>query len=168
MEINGETVMSQTDWEGATRADLFVRGDLPTPASRSRQTTISRLETLVANDVLEDISVTTWAKRVPLNAGSDLGAAERNWFNTFASWARDAGVHLAPFFGTRECYCSKTGDQQTQLVMPAICAALYDDDELISVIPHAHEAGTVSIEECLDRLEDEAEDNPTVTPMTAD
>lgn len=169
MENNSEAVMPTTDWEGATRAELFVRSDLPTPASRCRQTTISRLEELVADGVLDDFSVTSWAKRVPLKAGADLGRRERDCFNTFSAWARTSGVRLAPFFDTRECYSSQTGAQQTQLVMPAICAALYDeDDELVGVVPHAHESGSVSVEECLERLRGTSDDEQSVSVMTAD
>jgi len=168
-ESNSEAVMPTTDWEEATRANLFVRSDLPTPASRCRQTTISRLEALVADGVLEDFSVTSWAKRVPLEAGADLGRMERDRFNTFSAWARAVGVRLAPFFDTRECYSSKTGAHQTQLVMPAMCAALYDEeDELVGVVPHTHESGSVSVRECLERLRGPADDEESVTVLPAD
>lgn len=168
MVFNREPAMSTTDWEGTTRAELFVRSDLPTPASRCRQNTISRLEELVASGVLEEFSVTSWAKRVPLDSGADLGASERAHFNRFSSWAHEAGVRLAPFFDTRECYSSTTGDRQTQLVMPAVCAALYDAEELVGVVPHANETGTVSIEECFDRLQDVSDDERSTALMTAD
>lgn len=168
MVRNGEPVMSTTNWEEATRAELFVRSDLPTPARQCRQTTISRLEELVASGVLDGFSVTSWAKRVPLDAGADLGEFERDRFNRFSSWARAAGVRLAPFFDTRECYSTTTGDRQTQLVMPAVCIALYDDDELAGVVPHAHETGTVSIADCLERLDDASEGGRSVALTTAD
>lgn len=163
--------MVRTDWEEATRAELFVRADLPTPAQKCRQTIVSRLEGLVASGVIEEFSVTSWAKRVPLDAGADLGAFERDRYNVFAAWARDAGVRLAPFFETRECYSSTTGDRQTQLVMPAACVALYAGDELVGLAPHARETGTVSIADCLDQLADAAEedsDSDQTLTVTAD
>ena len=162
--------MATIDWESPTRAELFVRSDLPTPAKKCRQTTVSRLEGLVASGVLENYSLTSWAKRVPLDAGSDLGSFERDRYNAFASWAREAGVRLTPFFDTRECYSSTTGDRQTQLVLPAVCIALYDGADLVAVAPHADETGSVSVADCFDRLEgtDGDSDRDRTLTVTAD
>lgn len=164
--------MATTAWEAANRAELFVRADLPTPAKKCRKTATSRLESFVASGVLEEFSVTTWAKRVPMEAGVDLGTFERARYNEFSAWARAAGVRLAPFFDTRECYSSTTGERQTQLVLPAACLALYDeDDELVAVTPHADERGSVSIADCFERLaavHDEDSDTDRTRTITAD
>ena len=160
--------MATTDWEEATRAELFVRSDLPTPARQCRQTTLTRLEDLVASGVLEEFSVTSWAKRVPIDAGADLGQFERDRFNAFTTWAREAGVQLSPFFATRECYSSTTGDRQTQLVLPALCVALYDDEELVAVVPHADENGSASVGDCLHSLEAPVDDDRSVALTMAD
>lgn len=163
--------MATIDWGGAARAELFVRSDLPTPAKQCRTTAVSRAEALVANDVLDGFTVTSWSKRVPLDEGADLGAFERDRHNEFASWARKAGVRLAPFFDTRECYSTTTGERQTQLVLPAVCIALYGGDGLVTVAPHAHESGTVSVTDCLDRLADQSDedsDRERALSVTAD
>jgi len=143
-------------WEEATRATLFVRSDLPTPANRCRHTMVSRLEGLVASDVIEEFWVTSWAKRVPFETGSSLGHIERDLYHRFGAWARSAGVRLEPGFDTRECYSSTTGTKQTQLVMPAACLVLYDDEDLLGVVPHATETGSVSIRDATERLADES------------
>lgn len=168
MVCNGEPPMSTTDWAEATRADLFVRSDLPTPARRCRQATTSRLEALVAKSVFEAVSVTSWAKRVPLESGANLGTFERDTFDEFSEWARREGVRLAPFFDTRECHSSTTGERQTQLVLPALCLALYDGEELVGVVPHADEDGTVSIGDCLEYFEKGTGDDRSVTLTAAD
>lgn len=156
-------------WEEVTRATLFVRSDLPTPAGRCRENITSRLAELVASDAIGEFSVSSWAKRVPLDADAGVGQRERDLYRRFDDWARAAGVDLAPFFDTRECYSSTTGERQTQLVMPAVCVALYDDAELVGVLPHATETGSVSVADGLDRLTDaDSGPEPPVSATMAD
>lgn len=155
-------------WEEVSRVDAFVRSDLPAPAKRCRQNTTARLEALVTSGVIDEFSVTSWAKRVPREMDSAVGEAERDLFRTFRSWARTTGTSLTPFFDTRECYSWTTGERQTQLVLPAVCLALYDGDELVAVAPHADESGSVGVSDCLDRLAETVEDEPSVRPPTAD
>lgn len=149
--------MPSIAWEEATRAKLFVRADLPTPAKRCRENLVSRLDALVASGVIDEFSVSSWAKRVPLDADAEVGRSERDRFRQFDAWARAAGVRLTPFFDTRECYSSTTGERQTQLVLPAACLAIYDGDDLICVVPCADESGTVSVTDCLERLAGESD-----------
>lgn len=154
--------MTTIDWGAASRAELFVRSDLPTPARQCRTTALSRVEELVDGGVLDEFSMTSWAKRVPLDEDAELGAFERARFDEFSLWARSAGVRIAPFFDTRECHSSTTGERQTQLVLPAVCLALYDRDELVAVVPHVSESGTVSIGDAFDRLDESADDDWSV------
>lgn len=161
--------MPTTAWEEATRAELFVRSDLPTPVQHCRESAVSRLEQLVERNALAEFSVASWAKRVPVAGDSDVGSFERERYETFTSWARTAGVSLSPFFDTRECYSWTTGDRQTQLVLPAACLALYVDDELVGVAPHVDGSGTVGIQDCLERLADvESDGEPSVPLSVAD
>lgn len=160
--------MSTIAWDAATRAELFVRSDLPWPVRQCRETTTSRLEHLVASDVLESFSVTSWAKRVPVADASESGRFERDLYRRFSDWARSAGVRLTPFFDTRECYSSTNGQRRTELVLPAVCLALYDGADLVAVVPHADETGSVSVRAGLELLEDESRDEPTVSPPLAD
>ena len=151
--------MSTNAWEGATRAELYVRSDLPSPAGECRTTIVSRLDALVADGALAEYTVTSWAKRVPLDESSRAGRAERELYRRFDAWATDAGVRLAPSFDTRECYSWTTGERRTELVLPAACLALYEGDELVGVVPHADETGDVTIHEACDRLTANAEDD---------
>lgn len=157
--------MPATDWEAADRAELYVRSDLPAPVRTCRQRTTSRLSDLVADGVLAGFDVTSWAKRVPLDADGEGGQFERDLYRSFRAWAREAGVELRPFFDTRECYSSETARRRTELVMPAVCLALYADEDLVAVVPHATEAGAVSVGDCLRALAaDRSEDrSPTAT-----
>lgn len=140
--------MSNT--ECPRRAELFVRGDLPRPSTRRRNAVECRLEDLQRAGVVDEYETTVWAKRV---AVGDEECPERSRYDEFLAWAKAAGASLAPFFDTRLCYSWETGEKQTDLVMPALCLALYEGEELAQVAPFARCGTPHSIEECLDDLE---------------
>lgn len=151
--------MPATERSGEVRATLFVRENLPTPATRSSQTIIARLERLEADGLLEAYGVTSWAKRLPLD--TDEADGQRDRYNEFCDWARDQDVRLTPFFDTRECYSMETGEKRTELVFPAICLVVYEDGGLETVAPHADGPETVSVNDCLDRLAEQSTDEET-------
>ncbi|MFC6976317.1 HTH domain-containing protein [Halomicroarcula sp. GCM10025709] len=104
---------------------------------------------------VDETTTTTWAKRVPIE---DCGArTERARYNEFAAWARQAGATLAPFFDTRLCYSMQTGEKREELVMPAMCVAVYEDGDLTRVAPATGDDGPTSIEDCLTDLAAHAE-----------
>lgn len=148
--------MPATETSGEIRATLFVRDSLPTPARRCSQRTIARLERLAADGIVGNATVTSWAKRLPID-GTDA-PSQRDWYNEFSQWAREHDARLAPFFDTRECYSMTTGEKRTEIVFPAVCLAIYEDDELVTVAPHATEDGTTSVGDCLDRLTEQPGD----------
>lgn len=155
--------MPTTDVAAATRAELYVRGGLPKPARQCRRTTERRLADLIASGPLRDASVSSWAKRVPIRRGD---ATERRLYDEYRAWADDEGVRLRPFFDTRECYSTETGEKRQELVMPALCLALYDeDDDLVCVAPHADDSTTVTIADCLDWLHEAAGDGDDQTTV---
>jgi len=142
--------MSSSATPGGRRATLFVRSDLPAP-SQKRCTAIEReLHELVYRGVLEDVETVEWEKRVPLQ-GSGSGT-EQDLYNEFADWAREAGVCLAPFFDTRLCHSSTTGEKRRELVMPAVCLAVYESGDLAQVAPFADAGRTESVAECIAEL----------------
>lgn len=142
--------MSRTNTPQSRRATLFVRADLPKP-SQKRCTAIERdLQDLVGRGVLDAAETVEWKKRVPLQGAGN--GTERELYNEFAAWARDAGVCLAPFFDTRLCYSMSTGEKRRELVMPAVCLAIYENDELVQVAPFADAGRAESVEECIAEL----------------
>ena len=143
--------MSNPECPPTRRVELFVRSDLPTPSEKRQTAVEDRLQGLQCNGVLDEYETTVWDKRVPVEGST--GRVERARYNEFAAWAADAGACLAPFFDTRECYSWKTCEKQTELVMPALCLAVYEDDELVHVAPFARGGTPHSIEECLDDIE---------------
>jgi len=147
--------MPPTESQPERRADLFVRGDLPQPSRKRRTAVEAELDGLVSAGVLDGYGTTVWEKRVPVEGCG--GRSERDRYNEFAAWAREHGACLAPFFDTRECYSTETGERRTELVMPALCLAVYEDGELARVAPFAEGGRAVSIEDCLSDLSAERE-----------
>lgn len=157
--------MATTVLVEVTRAELYVRADLPKPARTCRESTVEGLEQCLTSGRLEDVSVTSWSKRVPIDSGETL---ERTCYDRFSAWADDHGVRLGPSWGTRECYSPETGERRRELVTPVLCLALYDaDDELVCVAPHADGTNTVTVVECLDRLLRTTDDEDDATVLEA-
>jgi len=164
---NEVSPMPATETTGELRARLYVRETLPKPAKRCSQTIIARLERLAADGVLGEYSVTSWAKRLPIDGTEHPDQRAR--YNEFSQWARHNGVRLTPFFDTRECYSMQTGKKRQELVFPAICLAVYAGDDLQTVAPHARESATESVTDCLERLSDQPpEEAVHQTTLTAD
>jgi len=149
------------------RAELFVRSDLPTPVQKRCEAVESLLEDLKSDGVVDETETTFWAKRIPVDGGY---SPERERYNEFCEWAREAGVCLAPYFDTRECYSFETGEKRTELVLPALCLAIYEDGELTQMAPFTKDGEPQTIGDCLTDLADEERPTPaapTPTP-TAD
>ena len=159
--------MPNTECQQSRRAELFVRADLPTPSAHRRTAVENRLQELQSAGVIDSFETTVWDKRVPV---ADEDCPERTRYEEFRDWATEAGATLSPFFDTRLCYCWETGEKRTELVLPALCVGLYEDDELVRVAPSARGGTPHAIEECLDDLESGREPMPagTVTVSTAD
>jgi hypothetical protein len=151
--------MPTTEREPTRRAELFVRSDLPEPSEKRRAAVERRLEELQSAGVFDEYDTTVWRKRVPIAGAGDC--PEGRLYNEFAEWAADSGVCLSPFFDTRRCYSTETGEKRRELVMPALCLAVYEGGELARVAPFASGGSPHSIEDCIDDMESGQE--PTVT-----
>ena len=149
------------------RATLYTRGDLPQPAAERQSAVIERLGTIAASDSLDAFDVVHWAKRVPIDGDT---AREQSLVESFDQWAADRDVSLAPCFDTRDCYSEETGSRRTELVLPVLCLAIYEDDELVEVAPHGTGDDVVTVADCIERLasedREERRDDPLLT--TAD
>jgi hypothetical protein len=132
-----------------TRVELFARSSLPSAVARRRDTVIGRLEGLAEDGHIATLDVHTWEKKVPV----DGNAFENVVYEAFHEWAGSAGVELSPFFDTRECYSSRTGERGTRLVLPALSVAVYRDDDLQSVYPHSTATDARTVMDCLHALE---------------
>lgn len=81
--------------------------------------------------------------------------APRAKVDEFVSWARREGYSLEPAFEIRKRESELDPRTDTVLTLPLVCVALYDDEELLAVFPHAEDGGVRSVEDCLERLDRE-------------
>ncbi|MBV0922973.1 hypothetical protein KTS45_02070 [Halomicroarcula limicola] len=144
--------MPKTECPTTRRAELFVRSDLPRPSRERRAAVEERLGQLQRRGVLDGFETTTWRKRVPVEG--DEPRPERDRYNEFAEWASETGACLAPSFDTRLCYSTETGEKRTELVLPVLCLAVYEDGELAQVAPVGAGGQTRSIDAFLAELAD--------------
>lgn len=154
-----QTQMPTTDREPTRRAELFVRSDLPEPSQKRRAAVERRLDELQCAGVFDECGTTVWEKRVPMAGAGNC--PEGRLYNEFSEWAADNGICLSPFFDTRRCYSTETGEKRRELVMPALCLAVYEDSDLTQVAPFACGGSPHSVEDCLDDMESGR--GPTVT-----
>lgn len=136
--------------EGNAQLELFVRSSVPAAARDSQSSVRERLRALEADGAIAEATVRTWEKRVPVGAGDERGT--HRTYAAFDDWARRRGVSLAPFFDTRECHSSITGESHTALVLPVMSLAVYEGDRLSAVFPHADEDRSYTVSEALDAL----------------
>lgn len=141
------------------QATLYTRGELPRPATAQRNAVVEELEVLAASGSLDAFDVVHWAKRVPADAE---GARELALVSEFREWAEEEGVSLAPCFETRECYGVRSGDVRTELVLPVLCLAVYENGDLVEVAPRETPAGVITVADCIANLQG-ADDGPTET-----
>ncbi|MBX0294157.1 HTH domain-containing protein [Haloarcula nitratireducens] len=157
--------MPKTECPTTRRAELFVRSDLPQPSRKRRAAIEERLCQLQRRGVFDGFETTTWRKRVPVEG--DDARPERDRYNEFAEWASETDACLAPFFDTRLCYSTETGEKRTELVMPVLCLAIYEDGKLAQVAPVGADGKTRSVDAFLTELADTgtrtAADGATVT-----
>lgn len=137
------------------RVDLYVRAS-PPPAARDRQSSIAeRLEQLDAADRIAAVETHTWPDQVPREE-----AAMADRYEAFAAWADANGVDLEPFFETRERRYLTSDRCYTALVLPLACLAVYEDDDLRTVYPHATDDRVRTVDDgvaaLIDRVDGEA------------
>jgi len=142
--------MTPTERTGDRHVECYVRDSLPEPAACQCDRLTERLSELAAGGSLS-ASVLSWDKRV--RRGDPVKTRARDRYDEFTAWADDRGMSLHPFFGTRECYSTETGDLGVWIVFPALCLAVYEDGDLTVVYPHADGDDYRSVVDGLDALE---------------
>lgn len=148
------------------RLELFVRSSVPAAARECQSSSVERLRALGDTDAIEAVAVRTWEKRIPVGEGRQEGETHRT-YAAFEEWARGRGAELHPFFDTRECYSSITGESHAALVLPVMCLAISEGDRLRAVFPHAREGRAYAVGDALDALEATEDEHAAMSPVSA-
>ncbi|WP_332899042.1 HTH domain-containing protein [Haladaptatus sp. CMSO5] len=136
------------------RLELFYRAPAPDEARHSQERIFKRLHELERENGTH-IETHKWPMRVVLERDTDERAARAlASYTEFDDWAHSHHVSLRPYFTEHESHWF-TGEDTNELILPMVCLAVYDGDELVDVFPRTEGNHAVSINQFLDRLESE-------------
>jgi hypothetical protein len=130
--------------------EFHVRSELPPPAEHRATQVYEGLTVLAAEGALDRLDRSTWPNRMPVE---DPRPELRDAYLAYTRFAETQDKSLAPFFQTRECYTPEYGGWTDWLVLPAMCLAVYENDELAAVYPHTDGQETYTVQEGLELLE---------------
>ena len=149
--MNGTNVAverPETDETGTRRVELRVRERTPACVADVIERVTDRLDRLEGEEI-DDVQVECWGQR-------RLDAPDESVTETVAEyreWADRHGYSLDPAFRRRETGSLLTQRSRSEVVVPAISLAIYEDGELSCVTPCSDGATTYTVEECLEALE---------------
>lgn len=132
--------------------DLYVRAASPCP--EERDTIISTLTRLEADQQIDNYTIHLWPKTVPLASLSD---SDSDWipslYQTFRSWAAEQDLSLQPAFTRREFSVAYTGSHERRLQLPVHAMAVYIAQSLLAVYPHTDDGTVQTVADGLAALE---------------
>ena len=113
---------------------------------------VERAQELEGGDLVDNVVVRSWPETVRLDDdGPHREVVEE--YRRYEEWAERRGVTVSPPFETRTRSSIVEEEGIDVLVTPVLCLALYRDERLVSVFPHAEGDESYDVEAALDRLE---------------
>lgn len=145
---------ANTDSTGTVRVDVFLHQNASTAVVERLRETVARARRLEERDGNVAVSVKTWTSVKPaLEELDDSGPSVSLTVDAFQSWADGEGYTLNPGFERCETTSMLSHRPTTEIRVPTVCVAVYEDDELQCVAPCSNGDGTFTVEACLDALE---------------
>ena len=141
------------------RVKFFTRSYTPGGAEDVQNRVLDRLETLCEQGVIKDCDRQVWGKRVCTSNAGTFGEDAIETVAQFRTWADRNDASLLPFFDERTCHSKITGEEHSEIVFPMMCMAVYRDDDLVGVYPHADGESVTTIQDCLASLSAEGSGN---------
>ncbi|WP_178917130.1 HTH domain-containing protein [Natronomonas gomsonensis] len=133
--------------EDETTLVCHVRAPLVADPIESRVETLRSLED---GPLVDTVVVRSWPETVRLDDEGDHETLAR--YERFRSWADRRGVSIRPPFETRTRSSIVEEDGVDVLVTPTLCLAVYREERLVGVFPHAADGETYTVEEAVDTL----------------
>lgn len=137
------------------RVELFVRSLAPSGAHERQQAVVSRLERLVSDGRIDTVSTTVWGRRICPEMAADLtvGRSILDRVDRLRTWARRHDASLEPSFD-EHVERSMLDGTHTVVVLPVLCLAVFEGDDLRGVFPCVKDGTPCTVEDGLDLLED--------------
>lgn len=149
------------------RAEVFVRSLAPVSRKQTQDELVGRLEGLVESGVLADVDLLVWGDSICTQSPlSEVGSGQRivDTISEFYALSAEGPLSVAPFFHTADVSAELTGECFRRIVPPHQCIALYDESELVAVVPSVIDEVTYTPRDALSVLEHRQEGSSTV-PM---
>lgn len=135
--------------------DLWIRENVPTFVGETQERVHERLHRLEESGGIDSFATSQWGD--PSSAGirtsGEVAQSSRKTLRRFRSWASGNDISLQPGFQMREIDSMFIEDVREEIVLPAICLAVYCDNALAAVFPHVDCEGVHTVDDALDRLE---------------
>lgn len=112
---------------------------------------VERARALEDSDVVDAVVVCSWPETVRLEDGPHREVVEE--YRRYEEWAERRGVTVSPPFETRTRSSIVDEDGVEVLVTPVLSLALYRDERLVAVFPHAEDEEDSTVDAALERLE---------------
>jgi hypothetical protein len=141
--------------KGTERVELLMREPVYGTHNR-QQSVVARLQELNEDDYISDFDVEIWGKRLNLDADDWSRQATdtaREKYRLFGEWADEHGYCLEPAFTKRTMRIEPGADPKEVVDLPIVCLAVYEDDDLRTVLPCADGDDIYTVGDGLDALE---------------
>ncbi len=140
------------------RVELRVRERIPASVADVVDDVVDRLRRLEGDGEITALRVETWGRQCETDAVASADTAVASTVAEFRSWADRNGYTLRPAFDRRDVSSMVARTSRSELVVPMICLAVYEDDELQCVAPCSDGDDVFTAADCLAALESDAPD----------
>lgn len=159
MQQTTEPLNEQTDipkGTGSLRFEVLVRSVSPHQSRQTRQRAVfDQLASLEQQGLVEDVDVTVVGKAVRPDttfSETDPGRSALATISRIREWAHRADAAIDVPIEERQVDASLAREQYRKFVLPTLCLAVYEDEELVAAFPHVQDGTHVTISEYLSTL----------------
>lgn len=145
------------------RATVYLRSY--TPTSEPQNAVIELAEELADDGTFDEVDVEYVPKEV--RRGGAQTTVERQ-YERFRTWAEETDRSIGAPFTVRRTENRITGETVEKLVLPIVCLAVDEDDDLVAVLPSEGEDGHLSVPEYLAALAADRDPLGTLSAAEAD
>lgn len=140
------------------RVKFYTRSFMPNGAEDVQERVLDQLADLREHGILSEFECEVWGKRVCTSGRSkQFGQHAIDTVGQFRTWAEANDVSILPFFDERTSHSKITGETYSEIVFPMMCLAVYRDDDLVGVYPHADGDSVRTVPDFLASLAEDTE-----------
>lgn len=134
------------------RAAVYLRSVAPGGVNDAQRRALRSLRSAEERGDLDDVVADAWGTALACAEIAPEETSVASLLREFDRWAAAHDRTLEPAFQRRVTESMVGGDRES-VKLPLVCVALYDGDELVSVVPHCDGDDVYTVQDCLDALE---------------